>query len=207
MMWAEPASAQKKIIHELTVRYHKSIERDLTDDKVKRILAEASRVLQRQRCNVSFTLKQPIRPFESDDTPADVGGPTTRDKVHREDSDVKIVSTIAFCRPHQEAFLGCGWDPPPNDPEHPRHRSMIVVNPEATPPSTPQGRLKFSGVLWAHEFGHMTGLFHRKEPNALMTGCEIATDTVKIKPHECDCFRGGARSCLHEHDPETQCGQ
>jgi hypothetical protein len=202
MMWAEPASAQKP--HELTVRYHKSIE--LTDDKVKSILAEASEVLQRRSCNVRFTLKQPIRPFESQDTPKEIKNKHDRDAVHREDSDVKVVSTIVFCRPDQAVDLGCAWDPPPNDELHPQRRSMIVVDPDAVP-GRPQRRLKFSGVLWAHEFGHMTGLFHRKEPNALMTGCGVETYTVKIKRHECNCFRGGHGSCPHEPDTQVTCGR
>jgi hypothetical protein len=204
MMWAEPASTQELRTHELTVRYHKDIE--LTDDKVKRILAQASEVLQRHSCNVRFTLKEPVRPFKSPDTPRDIKNKHHRDAVHREDSDVKVVSTIEFCRPDRDVGLGCAWDPSADNESQPQRRSMIVVDPDALP-GRPQRRLKFNGVLWAHEFGHMTGLFHRRESKALMTACGIETDTVKIKPHECDCFRRGPGSCPHETDPPDMCGR
>src|SRR5438270_160211 len=47
------------------------------------------------------------------------------------------------------------------------------------------------GIVWAHEFGHATGLQHRSEPKALMTSVPLAPDQRYVNQGECDSFVSG----------------
>ena len=61
-------------------------------------------------------------------------------------------------------------------------------------------------VLWAHEFGHLTGLDHRKDEDdpdqdALMNGRDVfqyafdnTLNNVQVSKPECECFLGGPKS-------------
>jgi hypothetical protein len=204
MMWVDPASASELVSHPLTVSHHRKIA-GLTVDKVRIILDEASKVVG--RCGVRFKLRQPLREFAFDDTPEHVREKEDRDAVHKEGSVVKVVSTIRFCRSEELGLFGCAWDPPPDDEKRPRRRSMIVVNPDGLPGDSDE-RLKRAGVIWAHEFGHVTGLFHRAQSTALMTACAPDIETRKINRHECKCFRGGKGFCADDQEPSTpvSCG-
>src|SRR5262245_27493324 len=127
MMWVEAAGAQKT--YSLSVSHHTDVP-PLSEEEVKGILASASQVLQRNShrdCNVTFTLKGPIRKFPREDPP-----PPALDKpivnrdnieaVHLVDSNVadvdfrvKVVKEIRFCRPdipHPDGlFDGCSFFP------------------------------------------------------------------------------------------------
>jgi len=194
LMWIEPASAQGP--HLLTVGHHQDIT--LSDGDVDSILAEASQVLQKNTCNVTFGRKGSVDTFASPNTPATIKTADERDAVHSEKFDVKVVKAIKFCRRKGDA-VGCSWDPPsPGQP--PQHRSMIVVL---------QQTARLSGVVWAHEFGHRTGLWHRSEADALMTACpfKLVIDLEKnVDERECNCFLGGPGSCnTPEPNPPAKC--
>jgi hypothetical protein len=188
LIWLEPARAQQAKTHLLTVGHHKNVE--ISDNDVKKILAEASKALE--KCKVVLKLKGSVGTFASTDTPAAVKNAATRDAVHRENFDVKIVEhMLDFCR--VEALqAGCAWDPPPGK-ERPQYRSIIVAN---------MSDAKLAGKIWAHEFGHMTGLPHRGDKNALMA-CRV--EHAQISKDECDCFRGGPAACAREPEPAGQC--
>jgi hypothetical protein len=200
LMWVQSASAQKT--YSLGVSRHRAVP-ELGDREVKRILADASRMLQKNSrrnddndvaCNVTFTLKGPIGTFTSPDTP--IVDRDNIDAVHRVDSDVtgvdfhvKVVKEINFCRPDlpAEPFVGCSFSPPD-------FRSMILVHPKLHKDA--QGRPLSSypdRLLWAHEFGHLTGLGHRDDDQlALMTRCPLNTQffnisdaRVRINSEEC----------------------
>jgi len=206
LMWAEPATAQKT--YSVSVSVHRSLP-ELTADQVKKFLADASKMLQKDsshaetdndaKCNVTFELKGALTIFGSDDTPAFVSR-SDLDALHRvrpgadADFHVKVVNKIVnFCRfPNLTGFNGCAF--PPN------FRSIIVVHPElhidrlGRPLETfPDHR------LWAHEFGHLTGLGHRDDLRALMTSCplneqfsEFPDDAqVQVTRQECNCLQWG----------------
>lgn len=193
LILVDPVRAQ--VTHELTVRHHPNIA--LSDDQVDSILAEASKILKKNSCDVTFKRKGPVRPFGSSSTPEAIGSEADRDAVHRERSDVKVVGALNFCR-DEGPHAGCAWDPAGPD-QPPQRRSMIV---------SPQSDARRAGLLWAHEFGHRTGLWHRSEVDALMTICELNLDAVipqeKVNSYECNCFMGGPGSCS-KPEPEAAC--
>jgi Matrixin len=197
LIWVEPAGAQTT--HLLSVSHHRDIT--LSEDDVDKILAKASEVLEKNSCNATFKRKGSIRTFASSSTPATIETSDDRDAVHSENSDVKVVKAIKFCRDNRDKgsdHAGCAWDPP-RQGQRPQHRSMIVI---------PQPNTRLAGMVWAHEFGHRTGLWHRSEADALMTICPLDLDRVvhqdKVNRIECNCFLGGPGSCSPP-EPQAEC--
>src|SRR6266446_8993507 len=194
LMWVEAASAQKT--YSLSVSGHSAVPA-LSDGEVEAILADASKMLQKNSdfaCDVTFSLKGPVGTFASPDTPI-----VTRhniDAVHRVDSNVagvdfrvKVVKEIKFCRPDlpnpDGLFDGCSFFPPDS-------RSIIVVHPKFhTNPRDPRGSPLSNypdHLLWPHEFGHLTGLPHRRDRFALMTPCSLSNlpgTPVQVNHAEC----------------------
>jgi hypothetical protein len=185
LTWIEPASAQRSKTRELTVGHHRDIA--LRADQIDRIFVEASKILR--KCKLTLKRKGAIRRFASSATPGVIETEADRDAVHGERFDVKIVPDINFCRVHGN-HAGCAWDPP-------QRRSIIVkLQPTA----------RESGRLWAHEFGHRTGLWHRNGETALMTPCALEPRHKEITDEECECFRGGPKFCKDpEPNPPAKC--
>jgi hypothetical protein len=193
LFWVGPADAQQTKTHFLTVGHHKDVQ--ISDNDVKKILAEASKTLR--KCKVVLKLKGSVGTFGSTDRPVTVKDAASRDAVHKENFDVKIVKSITFCRVDELMGVGCAWDPPPPPAEQrPQHRSIIVGDFRVA---------QLTGRIWAHEFGHTRGLQHRNERNALM-GCKVPDrGDAQISDKECECFRGGPGDCAREPEPEGQC--
>jgi hypothetical protein len=86
----EPAIAQAT--YSLSVSRHPSVQ--LTEDKVDRILADASRMLQKKSgykdrpddvaCNVTLKRDGAVHTFASSNTPAVITNESERDAVHKE---------------------------------------------------------------------------------------------------------------------------
>ena len=219
LMRVETASAQST--YSLTVSQHSSVLPTLSEADVKGILADASKMLQKNpghvdteddvACNVTFTLKGPVRAFASTATPAKVDKDHI-EAVHRVSSEVggahfhvKVVNKITnFCRVPNPVlgFHGCSFPP--------EFRSIIVVHPKRHtnrhdplgPDGAPLGKFP-DHLLWAHEFGHLTGLGHRNDRRALMTACplneefaNVPDNLVQVTRQECSCLRSGPGSCL-----------
>ena len=202
LMSVNPASAQKTYL--LSVSRHPSVV-NIKEQQVDDILAAASRMLQKSpgfvngpddvACNVTFKRTGPVHTFASPNTPAVITTKSDRDAVHAENFDnsvvnVKIVQKIGFCRPQRGTnFAGCSW------PES--FRSIIVVADQPAPE-----------LVWPHEFGHQTGLWHRKGlGTALMSPCSLTATNVQVTPSECSCFRSGPGTCLApEPKPFVTCG-
>jgi hypothetical protein len=200
LMWVEAARAQQT--YSLSVSRHRAVPA-LSDGEVKRILADASRMLQKNprqgadddvACNVTFTLKGSVGTFASPNTP--VVDRDNIDAVHRVDANVagvdfhvKVVKEINFCRPDlpAEPFVGCSFSPPD-------FRSMILVHPKLHKDAQGRTLSRYPDhLLWAHEFGHLTGLGHRDDDQlALMTRCPLNTQffnvsdaRVRVNSQEC----------------------
>lgn len=188
LMWVEAASAQQT--YSLSVSRHRAVPA-LSDGDVRRILADASRMLQKNprhdgdddvACNVTLTLKGSVGTFASPNTP--VVDRDNIDAVHRVDANVagvdfhvKVVKEINFCRPDLPAggFVGCSFSPPD-------FRSMIVVHPKLHKDAQGRPLSRYPDhLLWAHEFGHLTGSGHRDDDQlALMTRCPLNTQFLNI---------------------------
>lgn len=218
LMSIEAACAQntRSKTYSVSVSVHSGLPK-LTEDQIKEILANASKMLQKPghvdkpgnvACNITFTLKGPVRSFSS--PPAKVRM-RDLDEVHRIDSNisdvdfhVQVVEKInEYCRfpdsPDGLGFAGCSF--PPN------FRSIIVTHPathtDRQHPSQnlPEGTFP-DHVLWAHEFGHLTGLGHFDGANPhqdeLMTACPLndefpanAVEEVHVSKEDCDCLMSG----------------
>ena len=188
LMWVEAASAQQT--YSLSVSRHRAVPA-LSDGDVRRILADASRMLQKNprhdgdddvACNVTLTLKGSVGTFASPNTP--VVDRDNIDAVHRVDANVagvdfhvKVVKEINFCRPDlpAEPFVGCSFSPPD-------FRSTILVHPKLHKDAQGRPLSRYPDhLLWAHEFGHLTGSGHRDDDQlALMTRCPLNTQFLNI---------------------------
>jgi hypothetical protein len=131
---------------------------------------------------VTLTLKGSVGTFASPNTP--VVDRDNIDAVHRVDANVagvdfhvKVVKEINFCRPDlpAEPFVGCSFSPPD-------FRSMIVVHPKLHKDAQGRPLSRYPDhLLWAHEFGHLTGSGHRDDDQlALMTRCPLNTQFLNI---------------------------
>jgi hypothetical protein len=186
------SSASAQAIYSLKVSRHPSVS--FSDQRVDQILADASKMLQKA-CNVTLQRVGPVQVLSAN-APAVIRKRSDRDAVHKENPDpdpkvisLKIVKKIEFCRPQQgNSFAGCSWP-------HSFH-SIIVVADDNIPE-----------LLWPHEFGHHTGLWHRKGLNdALMSPCPLKPTNVQITPSECQCLLGGPGACqTPEPNPPVTC--
>jgi hypothetical protein len=204
LMSVDEASAQKT--YAASVSRHASTPA-LSEADVRQILDEASRMLQKNSvnngdadvaCNMAFSLTGPVRTFGSADKPINIADARQRDAVHKVDIDapgdfhVKVVNEIEFCRRGLIGpFNGCSFPI--------QFRSIIVVHPSKhLDPFSKPTKLP-DDLLWAHEFGHLTGLPHRHSKVALMTPCSIAdlssVTRVQVNKQECRCLLGGPGFC------------
>jgi hypothetical protein len=77
-------------------------------------------------------------------------------------------------------FRGCGYPP--------KYRSIIVVRPS----KQTDGPGEFAEhILWAHEFGHLTGLGHTKDKQSLMRCGGVTETSVRVSRRECGCLMKG----------------
>jgi hypothetical protein len=195
LTWVEPATAQSTYSVSVTRHSDRDVP-DLNESQVKAILARASHMLRKDStrndddvsCDVTFTLKGQVGTFASPKTPVvdqDNIGAFLNSNVAGADFHVKIVKEIKFCRPGLPAgsFAGCSFSPPD-------FRSMVLVHPDLLEDA--HGRYP-DHLLWAHEFGHLTGLPHRDDDElALMTRCDLRTQFSNVSDAR---VRVNAREC------------
>jgi len=218
LLWIGTAHAQSDLppaTHSVSVSVHRDVQPRPSEQDVDAILEQASKLLQKDlghidkpddvACPVTFKRSGPIRTFVSPDTDAwDNVNEGNIQAVHSVDFDVtdvsfhvKIVNKIGFCKGDgTKLYNGCSWP-------H-QWRSIIVVAPGKHPADRPGQFLRSFAdhALWAHEFGHLTGLWHRDDAGALMIPCQVQFSSVRVNRMECSCLLGGPGSCrLPEFNP------
>jgi hypothetical protein len=204
LIWTEPANAQKT--YSASVSLHARVPAPaLTDEEVKKILADASKLLQKDpghadtddedvACNVTFTLKGSVGTFSAPPNPVLIEQ-SEIDVVHDVDAHldadfhIKVVDQILRCRDVRNGYNGCAYPP--------KSRSIIVVHPKMIQ-DVP------APVLWAHEFGHLAGLDHRKgDRHALMRCGGVSNASVRVNRYECRCLLDwkSPQACKLSPDP------
>jgi hypothetical protein len=211
LMSTEPASAQKT--YSVVVSRHSGVP-PLSDQQVKGILADASKLLKKNpghqdtednvACDVTFTLKEPVHTFDSPGKK--VWWPDEIEPVHHVNSHldvddgfhVKVVEATGYCRGRYGTTRGCAYPPD--------LRSIIVVHPKMHEGVS-------AHVVWAHEFGHLTGLPHRNPARAeraphgrerinddrpLMKCGGVTNLSVRVNRYECGCMLAwrSTQACL-----------
>jgi len=179
LLSAGAASAEKQKQYSLKVSIHKDVQPRMTKAEVESLLRRASNVLS--RCNVRLRLDGKIQTFDS--APKDINNSTDLEAVQRVPAHIKVVQTISSCI-GPPPFVGCSFRPDTSFP-----KTMIVMR---DPPLVDDER----PFLWAHEFGHTKGLFHRIDDElALMSPCPLKLFNTNITKDECTCFRKGPKGC------------
>jgi hypothetical protein len=174
LLLVDPASAGNLKIYPLTVSIHAEVNPAPTQDAIEQVLKLASDLMQQapNNCGIGFKLKGPITTFTS--APASINDAAGLEAVHRVPATVKIVKEINFCiNGQQNGLVGCSWRP------YNRPKTVIVT--------TRMMGVGIEPVLFAHEFGHVTGLLHRndRDGEALMTPCGLEAFNRHINKDEC----------------------
>ena len=174
LLLVDPVSAGNLKIYPLTVSIHAEVNPVPRQDAIEQVLKLASDLLQQapNNCGVGFKLKGPITTFTS--APASINDAAGLEAVHRVPATVKIVKEINFCiNGHQNGLVGCSWRP------YNRPKTVIVT--------TRMLGVGIEPVLFAHEFGHVTGLLHRNDNDgeALMTPCGLEAFNRHVNKDEC----------------------
>lgn len=178
-----PSSALAQATHPVDVSRHASVT--ITNAAVDAILAEGSAALQADDdfapgtedapCDTTLARSGSVTLFQSAATPAN---PATRAailQVLAEPAFVKVVASIGYCD-QAATFHGCA--------SRPGH-TIAVVHPGLT-----------RGLVWAHEFGHSTGLAHRGSNRELMRGDLSSSQQNFVNASECASFLQGAPEAL-----------
>jgi hypothetical protein len=187
--------ARAQATHSLSVSRHVNVP--FSESQVDDILTAASKILHTAgACDVTLKRIGPIQTFTSPNRDAIIRNQSDRDAVHRENFDssvvnVKIVKEIVYCIPPNKGFRGCSYPP--------TFKSIIVA---ADRP--------FPELVWPHEFGHQTGLWHRPvdkdkvmAATVLMSPCALGADNVQLNQDECTCLQQGQGKChLTETHPK-----
>jgi hypothetical protein len=174
------------VTHRVTISSHATVPLNPGGPRgADEILRKASELLQIKdgpldiACNISLVRDGEITSFATN-APAVIENAADRDAIHAEKSFIKVVRQIKFCREGKpklegnENYGGCAWNPG-------RTPSIIISYP-----------LEFDEVVWAHEFGHTTGLDHRPGPDNLMDP-DYALARRQISRCECNSFHSGPK--------------
>lgn len=199
LLWVEPVSAE---VPPLKVSVHNDLQaltslgmQKLTE-KIDSILQRASRLLKDingGKCDVTLKRDGEVGTFTS--APSTIKTPADLELAQQVPAYVKIVEKIEYCI-GSPPWVGCSYRPDESLPK------TIIVNGELDDNERPN--------IWAHEFGHTTGLHHRLDPKdqfLLMTPCVIKTVDQTLSTDECSCFRVGQRDPRHPENTLPACNK
>ncbi len=166
---------QAQITHSIAVNRYSSAT--LTDIDAKRILADATTILQQNdgagdvSCNVTFSLSGSVGTFSAGN--GIINSAADYQKVCQQSGRIHIVNEINWCGGVTPSpgniFIGCSDTP---------GACMIMVRLAAS---------NEESVCWTHEFGHNQGLGHRDADFAVMNSV-VAADHKRVNATECAAF-------------------
>jgi hypothetical protein len=170
--------------HDLTYANHRDTFSKITDTRVDDLLDEATKAISFENtatdtgCCVQLTRTVPGVLFGSAGDGLDIidtSGELTA-VLSNPVSRVKVVNLINYCGGGGANIIGCAWTP---------GDGMAVVR--------LTNSLVGEALLWAHEYGHNTGLGHNPQSNHIMTSGLVLTNT-----------RLSSFECLRLHAPMVQ---
>lgn len=154
---------------------------NLTERDADLILGEMSYVLRGFdgsddiECNIAFCRDGTIEEYAIDDSIIDKEAELLA--VAAIPQDIKVARNINFCSGEFQSFAGCAV----GDTFIVRDPGIIITSDD--------------GINWAHEYGHVRGLGHRKDPDPNAVMVEGTTPiSRRVNPTECTAFRSGPSS-------------
>ncbi|HED33887.1 MAG TPA: hypothetical protein ENJ08_06670, partial [Gammaproteobacteria bacterium] len=152
----------------------------LSNAEVDTILTSSSNVLQTNNgtgdvpCSVRLARSGNISAFTTGDGSLDTAAELSA--VFNLAGNVKVVDDVNYCAGQfNTSYIGCGQRP---------GTSFI----------TERFTSSQEGILWAHEYGHNTGLPHRDTSTKNVMYFSIGSDRQRINQTECDSYRGTSGS-------------
>jgi hypothetical protein len=151
-----------------------TLEPDFAAGDADRIVQSASRLFEQKdalghlMCALKFQRWNnvlDVRGVESK-----IENKTDLDRISAMPALVKIVTKISFCDGKFGSFAGCTSQDPTR---HDRYNIIIV---RVLPP--------LEGILFAHEYGHLKGLYHVERPQAVMRR-QLSADMTRVDACEC----------------------
>ncbi len=181
---AEPGKVVKRgpVEDKISISRHASVA--LSDEDADKILEVATKVAQSEDgpgdvpCDVTLARDPdvPVAEFTHPHTPSFIDSSKTYRAVANDSlSDVKVIAGSNWCDKFIPNVLGC--TPLSDSP-------IIVVSglPQNLRGSENEDQVK--GIVWLHEYGHLKGLEHRNDSNAVMHE-EIELDHTHLNEAEC----------------------
>lgn len=128
-------------------------------------LASVSSDIGDTKCSLNFKIKPGGIP--KFDEPQIIRDRHDLNELNNNYNGMKVVKGIWWCNQFWPDILGCQKDD-----------GIVVIRPDTSQEE----------ILWLHEYGHLRGLIHRNQPNAIMN--EFIGPTNKyLTPDECARYR------------------
>ncbi len=163
---------------QITVSRHNTVA--LTNNRVDTILDDATMVLMDDAgsgdvsCFVTLARSDSVKVFNTGD--GSINTSAELQAIFGLAGNVKVVDDVDFCEGRfNTSFIGCGRI---------SNNSFI----------TERFTASLEGILWAHEYGHNTGLRHRDTTNNNVMFRSIGANRTRINQTECNSFRSSSPS-------------
>jgi len=162
-------------LHDLTYSNHVDTNSKITDSQVDALLDDISLVMARQdvvsdvACCVVLGRTQPGQTFGSPGDGRDIITSSGEMSLVLNNSSgrIKVVDLITWCGSNGSNIIGCGATPG-------NGIALVRISGVAS-----------EGKLWAHEFGHNTGLFHAASGGFIMSP-SISASNTRLSTNDCN---------------------
>ncbi len=165
----------------LSISRHASVNFNGTDaDQVLQTATDVARTTDGPddvECDITLNRHVSVAEFTNAATPAFIDDWESYDAVaHDNPSDVKVLAGMDWCnRKFQpNVLLGCTG----------ASDSMTVVTDLPINQLAPDDAKRLKGIMWLHEYGHLKGLDHRNDANAVMNE-EVEPYNTRLNETEC----------------------